>query len=126
MHEAARHEESTDGGECGDWIGHVLDRVIERDDIEARGGKVEIFDPARGDAEATLARALRRVTRDLDTRDVPARVLRLDEEVAECATDVEQAALATVPRLDRADAVAEGAAVHVGAAEVVRLAALGV
>src|SRR5207249_4693781 len=45
VNEATRHEESTDGGERRNWIGHVLDRVVQRDDVEARGGKVEIFDP---------------------------------------------------------------------------------
>jgi len=104
----------------------VLDRVVQRDDVEARGGKIEVFDPPREDAQAALARALCGVVRDLHALHVPTGVLRFHEEVAERAAHVEEPALAAVTVLDRLDAIAEGAAIHIRVEEVVRVAALGI
>src|SRR2546428_4376071 len=89
MHDAAGDEEPAYRGERRDWIGEVLDGVVERDHIEARLRQVQLFEPTRGDAQPTLARALGRERRDLYALDIPARGLRLEKEIAEGAADVQ-------------------------------------
>src|SRR5438874_8048506 len=126
MNDSAWHQQTSHGRERRDRIGEVLDRVVQRDRIEARRRKIEILEAARGHTKTAVARALRGERGDLDALDVPTRGLRLEEEVAERATDVEETAATTVAPLDRLDAVAEGAPVHVGVEEVVGVAALGV
>ena len=126
VQEAARHEEAPRRRERRDRVREVLDRVVERDDVEARRGKVQLLEAARGDAQPSGARALRGERGDLDALDVPARGLRLEEEVAERTADVEEPALAPVAPLDRLDPLAKRPLVHVGVEEVVRVAALWV
>src|SRR5919201_5220095 len=110
VNDPARHEQAAHRGERRDRIGEVLDRVVERDHVEARLGQVQLLEPARGHAEPALARALRRERRDLDALDVPSRSLGFAEEDAERAPDVEKAPPLSVPLLDRVYAIAEGAA----------------
>src|SRR5438270_7161050 len=126
MNDPAWHQQTSHGRERRDRIGEVLDGVVQRHDVEARRRKIEILKTARGHTKTAVARALRGERGDLDALDVPTRGLRLEEEVAERATHVEETTATAVASLDRLDAVAEGATVHVGVEEVVGVAALGV
>src|SRR5256886_3534778 len=89
MNEAAGDEETAHRGKHRDRIGEVLDGVVERDDIKARLRQLELLEPPGGDAQPALARALRRERGDLYALDVPSRGLRLEEEIAEGAADVQ-------------------------------------
>src|SRR5439155_2143936 len=123
---SARHEEALHRAKRRDRVREVLDRVVERDDIETGRGEIQLLEAARGDVQPSGARALRGERGDLDALDVPARGLRLEEEVAERTADVEEPALAPVAPLDRLDPLAKRPLVHVGVEEVVRVAALWV
>src|SRR5207302_791605 len=104
-------------------IGHVLDRVIERDDVEARIRQIEILETAGAYPETAFAGALRREEGDLHSLDIPTRGLRLEEEVAQRAAHVEKFAAPASAPFDRVDAPPEGPTVHVGVEEVVRVSA---
>src|SRR5439155_7332816 len=110
---STRHQQTSHGRERRDRIGEVLDGVVQRHDVEARGRKIEILETARGHAKTTRARALRGERRDLNAFDIPTRRLSLEEEVAERATYVEETTATAVLSLDRLDAVTEGAPVHI-------------
>src|SRR5688572_11752054 len=126
MQQTARLQQTAHRREGRHRIGHVLDRVVERDNVEARLREIERLEPTGVHAKSLFPRALRREGRDLDSLDVPTRGLRLDEEVAERATHVQQLAATSIAPFDRLDALAEGATVDVRIQEVVRVAALRV
>src|SRR2546426_5849019 len=124
VNDAARNEQPPNRGKRGNWIGEVLDAVVERDDVKAGHRKIQVLETTRAHAQSARAGLLRRERGDLHALDVPARSLRLEQEVTECAANVEETAAAPVPPLDRADAIAEGAAGHIGGEEVDRVPAL--
>src|SRR5205814_1535516 len=126
VNDPAEHQKTSHGREGRDRIGEVLDRVVQRDDVEARRRKSELFEATGCHAQAAGASLFRREGRDLHTLDVPARRFRLDQEVAQGATDVEETTATAIPVLDRPDAIAERAPVHIGIEEIVRVPALGV
>src|SRR5919204_4634972 len=126
VQEAARHEQPLDLAERRDRVGEVFDRVVQRDHVEPARRKAQLLEEARVHDRAASARARRGVAGDLHALGLPARRLRLEDEVAERGADVEETAAPSVALLDRGEAALEGAAVHVGVEEVVRVAALRV
>src|SRR5439155_8519796 len=71
VHDAAGNEQAPHRGERGDRIGEVLDRVVERDDVETGRRKSELLETARGHAQAASASLLGREAGYLGTLDVP-------------------------------------------------------
>src|SRR6266513_3092782 len=73
MDDAARNKKPPEGGERRDRIDQVLDRVVERDGVEARRRKIEAFEAAGSHAQAASAGLIRCERGNLDTFDVPTR-----------------------------------------------------
>src|SRR4029077_11709915 len=107
-------------------VDQVLDRVVQRDDVEACRGKIEILETAGGHADTASPRLGRRERGDLNSFNIPARRLGFEQEVAERAANIKETTATTVSLLDRADAIAERAAVYVGVEEIVGVPALRV